>query len=202
MSICEDVGGDEEGEDHFNGNNNGLSRGERSLHDGRKRKSLDFTIVDEKMKRCRIAVSPGEIRLRRDMEDCRDMSDVLGVGGGQMRISRTPDPLVVHLHFRFPNDNVIAPMNFQLKVPRYYPHSAPEILVSDSQFHGHFPYVRPNGCIHHPALHRHWDATKTLKDVIRCIYAVMNSDKEEGGIEGECREHAEGEDHTHAMNLG
>jgi hypothetical protein len=55
----------------------------------RKTSLSDFLFVEEGMKKCKITVSPGELRLKADLAECRDL-----VAAGKLIISPNSSALV------------------------------------------------------------------------------------------------------------
>lgn len=159
------------------------------LADLRKRKSFDFNLVSEKMKRCRIAGIPGEIRLRKDLSECGDLSDVSYLDN--IRILTTADPLVVQVQFEArappPSHHHQAgtakpprPSFFTIKVPKFYPHEPPVVTVPDASFHGRVPFVSHEGKVTHPLLlPGSWRALGCLKDVVTALAGIRQCESEQ-----------------------
>jgi hypothetical protein len=160
----------------------------------KKRKSFDFNLVSEKMKRCRIAVSPGELRLRRDLEEFAALQAAGAAEGQGLRVMRMMDPLVVQVHFDPPGQPPGAPPTqppaplgsphagsptpaacpglFTVKVPRFYPHQPPVAIALDAALHGRVPCVGAGGQVLHPLLQKDWSSVMTFKEVLQALRCV------------------------------
>lgn len=148
-----------------------------------KRKTLDFEMVSEKMKRCRIAGIPGEIRLRKDIRECADLGDVSFLDN--VRLLQTADPLIVNVRFEARASPCLAPVRpsrpsfFSVRVPKFYPHEPPVVSVPDVAFHGRVPFVGIDGKVTHPLLGRNWCAIGCMKDVIKALCEVRECESEQ-----------------------
>jgi hypothetical protein len=195
MNVCDDDGHGYHGQDMEGRAHAG--RGGRGRGEARgKRKSFDINVASEKMKRCRIAVSPGELRLRKDLEQCHDLEDARLADS--LRFIRTPDPLTVNILFESPAPSLgmggAAPLRagpsgammglgrpnaFSIKVPRFYPHSPPLVTVPDPKFHGRLPFVGEDGRVTHPLVNQDWNVIMTLRDVVGALRLIRAWDGKE-----------------------
>jgi hypothetical protein len=100
--------------------------------------------IVENMKKFRLVVQPGELRLKRDIQE-RDFLLLQQTHNIEVKfISRQPIVLQVSVGSfsgdeRFPN---LFPRDFTVSIPRYYPHEAPKFFVTDPEFRRQEPWCR------------------------------------------------------------
>ena len=124
-----------------------------------KRKNYDANILSEQIKRFRITVSPGELRMQRDLNDLADAE------GLDFSYPGEPASVVIISDLQ-----INCPNRFLLRVPRYYPHEKPKVRCLDLGFS--HEYISLDGNITHPLLTSEWSAVYTVSDVIRAIQTI------------------------------
>eukprot|EP01035_Chromulina_nebulosa_P026749 gene26749-35059_t len=126
-----------------------------------KRKSgADSPPLEERIKKCRISHTPGELRLQKDMQD------LMGIEGIVIETTDNPATIIVHFNSSPP------PSRFSITVPRYYPHARPIVQCLD-----HFVeslHLHANGIVYHSSLMDNWTALYSLSTVIEVLHCVRH----------------------------
>lgn len=112
--------------------------------------------LSEQIKRFRITVTPGELRMQKDLTDLNNATGI------EFEDLSQPATIVV----RFTDTLTACPNRFQIKVPRFYPHENPIVLCLDTGYRNKF--INADGLLSHPSLGRDWTALGTLTTVL-CI---------------------------------
>ena len=128
----------------------------------------DSNHLSEQIKRFRISVTPGELRLQKDLKDL--------IGNQEFILEHSSEPSVVLISFC--DSCIFLPNKFKVKVPRFYPHDRPKVDCLDIGFVNN--NINLTGNVVHPIIAEDWNATKTLADVIytlkliRQLFSKMN----------------------------
>jgi hypothetical protein len=126
-----------------------------------KRKRDAFDLVSDEIKKFRITVSPGEIRLQKDVAE-------LGQPPG---IELSPADRASAVIVRFVDHRAGAsPSLFLVAVGKFYPHQAPRIHCLEQGYAS--PLVREDGFVTHPFFGRDWMPMYTLGDMIGVLHRI------------------------------
>mmetsp|Transcript_7423 Transcript_7423/g.9248 ORF Transcript_7423/g.9248 Transcript_7423/m.9248 type:complete len:304 (-) Transcript_7423:150-1061(-) len=131
----------------------------------RKLVNEDDLVSEELNKKCRITVSPGELRLEHDWEHCAELIE----SGLVTFVRNIRNPL--NFQFFFPDlrkSGLSLPTTFSIQIPRFYPHQPP-IIFCDRSFSAQCPFVDSNGQIKNPFFQEEWNSISTLKDVVIAV---------------------------------
>jgi len=135
----------------------------------RKSGSDDDAVSEELNKKCRITVTPGELRLAHDWDHCKELVDQ-----GMVTFLRNPrTPL--RFQFYFPDlrkAGLSLPNIFNIQIPRFYPHQPP-IIFCDCSFYQQCAFVGSDGRVIDPLLNQNWSSILTLQDVITTMRRIL-----------------------------
>lgn len=132
-----------------------------------KRKSEDddiySSILSEQIKRFRISVTPGELRMRKDLHSLRSHRG--------FNIEFAEEPSCVTL--RFSDAHMLSPLTFKINIPRFYPHDTPVITCIDSE-HAH-DFFDSDGYVSLRSLGINWTAMCSILDVLLAVQKYFAS---------------------------
>ena len=121
--------------------------------------------LSEQIKRCRISVTPGELRLR------KDISAITNLRGVEFDYPNSPSSLIIR--FTSTDLSSLCPKSFHVTVPRFYPHDLPIVKCLDSGFHNEF--LDADGIVRHINLAERWTALNNLADILNTLESVRQS---------------------------
>lgn len=140
----------------------------------------DFTSLEESIKRVRIAFTPGELRLGRDIKDLERFQHCVTV-------TSTANPASIILNFLSSEANNNTPNRFLVTVPRYYPHDRPLVKCLE---HGFIcDYINFAGEVNHSFLTDQWSAIGTLKNIIDLLIFIRSEISRAGSGRATCCEY-------------
>eukprot|EP01038_Epipyxis_sp_PR26KG_P008438 gene8438-11415_t len=122
----------------------------------------------EKIKRCRITNTPGELRLQKDVQE-------LNEDGVNIKFSVNPASIIITFDKSGEEDDFYLPSSFSVEVPKYYPHSAPQIKCLDNQIYQTSSYINVNGDVIHIGLNQNWNALCSLRNVVEILKHIRAS---------------------------
>mgnify|MGYP000193211741 CR=1 FL=1 len=117
------------------------------------------TCLAEQIKRFRISVTPGELRLQKDLQGIGSFHNI------NFEFPQGPSSVAVN----FIDNTNICPSRFLVTVPRYYPHNKPILKCLDTIYKNQF--ILDNYNITHPIIDE-WTAMKSLQDIIECLQFI------------------------------
>ena len=128
------------------------------------------SILSEEIKRFRISVTPGELRMK------KDLNDLCNHHGLRIEYSEAPSSVVI----KFSNSYILSPMTFRINIPRYYPHDIPVITCINSALL--YDFFDAQGVVSLESLGVHWTATCSLSDVLLAIqnYFILHEQGKQG----------------------
>jgi len=147
----------------------------------------------------RITVTPGELRLRNDLQLCRQL---MGREAGpslskekqneceaisfSLVIGEEHEGIVVQiLHTPHPLELKVAVMGlaFRLQVTRKYPHKPPELFLEDvEQFEGRPAFIGEGGRVSLEILESGWSSVFSLVDVLKALLHALLARTPESAI--------------------
>ncbi|CAM9628946.1 unnamed protein product [Chrysoparadoxa australica] len=136
-------------------------------------RSPDFTEVVEAVKKCRITVYPGELRMRRDVADCEASEE--RVRFVKDKRDRLRFGMSLDLGLAGHENQVVLseiPLKFTVQTPRFYPH-APPAICCNVRYHTTCPqFVDADGMVRAAILGPSWRSVHTLRDVVGVIRSM------------------------------
>eukprot|EP01041_Mallomonas_annulata_P010516 gene10516-21930_t len=131
-----------------------------------KRKPLDdieSCSLSDQIKRFRITVTPGELRMQKDLKSIQD------VNGISFDYFDHGSCVVI----RFKETCRFCPQTFQITIPRFYPHDKPIVRSLDKGFFNE--YIDMEGKINHVNFGANWTAICSISDIIATLQHVRIS---------------------------
>ena len=153
----------------------------------RKREAGLEVDLEEKLtldKKTRLPKSPGQLRVEQELADFR---------ADFAYFSPTPSPEVLELMISYPSsasmtrlsDRTMASFQFELHIPRFYPHNPPVVFLRQPSFAFDFLFsvasaqgfsVDERNTITHSMLQKpEWDATFDLYDVVNLLMGLVEA---------------------------
>ncbi len=118
--------------------------------------------LSEQIKKCRITVTAGELRMQKDLNAIKDYKSIIFEFGSKSIIINFCDK------YHSP-----CPDHFQIIIPNYYPHDKPIIKCLDMNYYNEF--ILQNGNVLHPNIELNWNALCTLDNIIDTIQIIRMS---------------------------